>query len=186
MSSPTTPPPKYAKGEAIHMLLKTRLSVGTNVDKVESRILAMPPGAIENHYLTTLKLDGLSSYEMNPWKELDPDLLLLKLASFLKTLPSLTATSAEVRDYLVTFPCEEYAVDELDQNFLPAVSRVDITGADVQAMSYCELRLYLLGAGFKGSATMELLPAYVDAATEVCILKQIQMLIFKVGWAFLH
>jgi hypothetical protein len=182
MSNQTIPIPKSAFEEALRMLLKARIRVGPTIAEVDSCILAVPPGAIENHYLATKKLDGLSqSNETDPWRELDSDLLLLKLASFLKTLPSPTATPSEVRDHLVSFPCEKYAVDELDQHFLPAISRVDITGADIQAMSYCELRLYLLDAGFKGSATEKLLPAYVDAATEVCILKQIQMLVFKVN-----
>jgi hypothetical protein len=169
------------------MLLKTRISVGTNIAEVESRILATSSGEIGNHYLATQKLAGLSkSNETDPWKELDPDFLLLKLANFLKTLPSPTATSAEVRDYLVTFPCEEYAVNELDQHFLLSISRLDITGAEIQAMSYCELRLYLLDAGFKGPATTHLLPAYEQAVEEVYILKEIQMLVFKVSWAFSH
>jgi hypothetical protein len=187
MSNPAMPIPESAFEEALRLLVKTRIRVGPINAEVESSILALPPGVIENHYLAIKMLDGLSQInKTNPWRKLDPDLLLLKLTSFLKRFPSPAATPAEVRDYLVTFPCEEYTVDEFDQHFLLSVPKLEITGADIRRMSYCELRLYLLDAGFKGPATTELLPAYVDAAKEVCIFKQIQMLVLTVGWTVPH
>jgi len=164
------------------MLLKTLPFVGTTIAEVESHLLAIPIAEIENYLLAAHK-SRLLENPRNPWDELDPDFLLLKLASFLKTISSPTATSAKVRDYLVTFPCEDYAVNKLDQHFLLSVSKLEITGADIRGMSYCELRLYLLEAGFKGPTTY-LLPAFVQAAKEVYILKEIQMLVFKVSCAF--
>jgi hypothetical protein len=115
-----------------------------------------------------------------PRAELDAHLHLVsfRVYRFLNTLPPPTATAAEVRDYLLTFP--NLLNREFDPDFLLSVSQVDMTGADLRAMGYDPLKVYLREAGFK-DPIVDLLAGDMRAAKLTEAAKEIQMLADMLG-----